>query len=106
MNVLYKTCYDLVQKIEKNVSNEMYMSQSEHKSSQIDKLDSTTTDYSTSDIDSDKARKQILREKLNKGLQSNGDTLIKTHSTPKHRRVSYVNKKLQRSVGCFWCGRK
>ena len=35
--------------MEKNVSNEM--SQSEHESPQINKLDSATTDYSTSDID-------------------------------------------------------
>ena len=42
-------------KIEKNVGNEM--SQSEHESSQSNKLDSATTDYSTSDIDSDEARK-------------------------------------------------
>ena len=33
------------------------MSQSEHESPQINKLDSATTDYSTSDIDSDEARK-------------------------------------------------
>ena len=32
-------------------------SQSEHESPIINKLDSTTTDYSTSDIDSDEARK-------------------------------------------------
>ena len=42
-------------KIEKNVGN--VMSQSEHESPQINKLDSATTDYSTSDIDSDEARK-------------------------------------------------
>ena len=40
----------LHKKIEKNVGNEM--SQSEHGSLQINKLDSTTTDYSTSDNDS------------------------------------------------------
>ena len=47
---LRRTCYDIAQKIEKNVGNEM--SQSEHGSLQINKLDSTTTDYSTSDNDS------------------------------------------------------
>ena len=52
---LCRTCYDIAQKIEKNVGNEM--SQSEHESPQINKLDSATTDYSTSDIDSDEARK-------------------------------------------------
>ena len=52
---LCRTCYDIVQKIEKNVGNEM--SQSEHESPQMNKLDSATTDYSTSDIDSDEARK-------------------------------------------------
>ena len=46
---------DIAQKIEKSVGNEM--SQSEHESPQINKLDSATTDYSTSDIDSNKARK-------------------------------------------------
>ena len=52
---LCRTCYDMAQKIEKNVGNEM--SQSEHKSPQIsNKLDSATTDYSTSDIDSDEAK--------------------------------------------------
>ena len=45
----------LHKKIEKNVGNEML--QSEHESLQIHKLDSATTDYSTSDIDSDEARK-------------------------------------------------
>ena len=52
---LCTTCYDIAQKTEKNVGNEM--SQSEHESTQINKLDSATTDYSTSDIDSDEARK-------------------------------------------------
>ena len=52
---LCRTCCDIAQKIEKNVGNEM--SQSEHESPQINKLDSATTDYSTSDIDSDEARK-------------------------------------------------
>ena len=52
---LCRTCYDIAQKIEKNVGKEM--SQSEHESPQINKLDSATTDYSTSDIDSDEARK-------------------------------------------------
>ena len=33
------------------------MSQSEHESPPINKLDSAPTDYSTSDIDSDEARK-------------------------------------------------
>ena len=49
------TCYDIAQKIDKNVGNKM--SQSEHESPQIYKLDSATVDYSTSDIDSDEARK-------------------------------------------------
>ena len=52
---LCRTCYNIAQKIEKNVGNEM--SQSEHESPQINKLDYATTDYSTSDIDSDEARK-------------------------------------------------
>ena len=39
----------------RNVGNEM--SQSEYESPQINKLDSATTDYSTSDIDSDETRK-------------------------------------------------
>ena len=47
--------HDIAQKIEKNVGNEM--SQSEHESPQINKLDSATSDYSTGDIDSDEARK-------------------------------------------------
>ena len=51
---LCRTCYDIAIKIE-NVGNEM--SQYEHESPQINKLDSATTDYSTSDIDSDEARK-------------------------------------------------
>ena len=40
-------------------------------------------------------------ESLNNCLQSIGGTPIKTHSMAKHRRVSYVNEKLQRSVGCL-----
>ena len=52
---LCRTCYGIAQKIEKNVGNEM--SQSEHESPQINKLDSATTNYLISDIDSDKARK-------------------------------------------------
>ena len=52
---LCRTCCDIAQKIEKNVGNEML--QSEHESLQINKMDSATTDYSTSDIDSDEARK-------------------------------------------------
>ena len=51
---LCRTCY-IAQKNEKNVGNEM--SQSEHESPQINTLDSATTDYSTSDVDSDEARK-------------------------------------------------
>ena len=51
---LCRTCCDIAQKIE-NVGNEM--SQSEHESPQINKMDSATTDYSTSDIDTDEARK-------------------------------------------------
>ena len=89
-----RTCYDHAQRIEKNVGNKA--SQSEHESPQVNKLDSTTTEYSTSDIDSDEARKQS-RESLNNCLQSIGATPIKTHSMAKHRRVSYVNEKLQRS---------
>ena len=50
---LCRTCIDIVQKIEKNVGNEI--SQSEHELRQINKLDSATTDYSTSDIDSGEA---------------------------------------------------
>ena len=73
------------------------MSPSENESTQINTLDSTTTDYSTSDIDSDEARKQS-RGSLNQSFQSFGDTPIRTHRIPKHRRVSYANEKLQRSV--------
>ena len=46
-----RTYYDNAQKIKKNVVNEK--SPSENGSTQINSLDSTTTDYSTSDIDSD-----------------------------------------------------
>ena len=49
-------------KIEKNVVNEM--SPSENESTQINTLDLMTTDYSTSDMDSDEARKQS-RDSLN-----------------------------------------
>ena len=52
---LCRTCYDIAHKIEKNGGNEM--SQSEHESPLINKLDFATTDYSTSDIDSGEARK-------------------------------------------------
>ena len=51
-----RTCYDNAQKIEKNVVNEM--SPSENESTQINTLDST------SDMDSDEARKQS-RDSLN-----------------------------------------
>ena len=46
----------------------------------------------------------ILRQpmiRLNKGFQSIRDTPIKVHSKPKHFRLSYLNEKLQRSVGCL-----
>ena len=52
---LCRTCYDIAQKVDKNVGNKM--SPSEHESPQINKLDSATTDHSTSDMDSDEARK-------------------------------------------------
>ena len=52
---LCTTCCDIAQKIEENVGNEM--SQSEYESPQNNKLDSATTDYSASDIDSDETRK-------------------------------------------------
>ena len=84
-----RTCYDNAQKIEKNVVNEMSLSENE--STQINTLDSTTTDYSTSDIDLDEARIQS-RDSLNQSLQSFRDTPIRTHSIPKHRRESYVNE--------------
>ena len=45
----------ILQKKLRSFGNEM--SQSQHESPQINKLDSATTDYSTSDIDSDEARK-------------------------------------------------
>ena len=38
--------------------------------------------------------KKIIKRRLNKDLQSIGDTAIKTHSMPKHCRLSYVNEKL------------
>ena len=61
------------------------MSQSDHESLQIGELDLTTT--------------IIIR--LNKGFQSIRDTPIKVHSKPKHFRLSYLNEKLQKSVGCL-----
>ena len=76
-----RTCYDHAQRIEKNDGNEA--SQSEHEPQQVN---STTTDYSTSNIDSDEARKQS-RDSLNNCLQSIGATPIKTHSMAKHRSV-------------------
>lgn len=38
---------------------------------------------------------------MNRSLESIGGSPIKTHSMPKHRRVSYVNEKLDRTVGCL-----
>ncbi len=61
-----------------------YISPSEHESP-TNKLDLTTTDSSTSDID----------------LMKQENYPIKTHSIPKHHRVSYVNEKLHGTVGCI-----
>ena len=57
-------------------------------------------DFSTSEIESDVAKKES-RDSLNKSLESIGGSPIKTHSMPKHRRISYANEKLNRTVGCL-----
>ena len=104
------TCYDTERKIEKNVRKEM--SQTEHESLQINKLDSTTTNYSTNDTDLDEARKQSS-ELLNKDLQSIGERPIKTQHAKATQRVLCKRKAREKSwlsqmivCCCFRSGRK
>ena len=72
---LCRTCYSNAQK---NESNETSQSENE---SQINELDSTAMDFSTSEIESDVAKKES-RDSLNKSLESIGGSPIKTHSMP------------------------
>ena len=103
---LCKTCYDIVQKIEKIVGNEMSMNHRKILQQPIIQLA----------ILIQMKQKKQPRERLNRsrGLQSIGDTSIKIYSIPKNRRVSYVNEKVQRVsalcqtivCSCCWYGRK
>ena len=56
---LCRTCYDNAQK------NEIIENSQSENESQMNKLDSTATDFSTSDITSDEEAKTISRDRLN-----------------------------------------
>ena len=67
----------------------------------MNKLDSTATNFSTSNITSDEEAKTISRDSLNISLESIGGLPIKTHSMPKHLKLSYINEKLDKTMGCL-----
>ena len=90
---LCRTCYNA----QKNETNN---SKSENES-QMNKLHSTATDFSTSDNTSDEEAKTISTDSLNRSLESIGCSPIKTHSMPKHHKLSNINEKLDRTMGCL-----
>ena len=84
---LCRPCYDRAQNLD------IDMSQTGHESAQSgNKLVHTTTDYSTSDIDSDEVQKQS-RDTLNRCLQYVEGTPVRTRSMPEHRRMKGKNYK-------------
>ena len=92
---LCRACYDNAQK------NEIIENLQSENESQLNKLDSTVTNFSTSDITSDEEVKIISRDSVNISLESIGGLPIKTHSMPKHRKLSYINEKLDKTMGCL-----
>ena len=92
---LCRACYDNAQK------NEIIENSQSENESQMNKLDSTVTNFSTSDITSDEEARVISRDSVNISLESIGGSPIKTHSMPKHRKLSYINEKLDKTMGCL-----
>ena len=70
---------------------------------------SETEEYSCMEVDRDSGEdveelesslsKEKNRAALNESLESIGASPIKTHSMPKHRRISYANEKINRTFG-------
>ena len=63
-------------------------------------LNSTAMDFEISEVDS-AVSKSKTRGDINESLEAIGVSPIKTHSMPKHRRISYANAKLDNAVGTF-----
>lgn len=63
-------------------------------------LNSTAMDLEVSEVES-AVSKSESRVSINESLEAIGVSPIKTHSMPKHRRVSYANAKLDSAVGTF-----
>ena len=91
---LCRACYDNAQK------NEIIENSQSENESQMNKLDSTATNFLTSDITSDEEAKTISRDSLNISHEIGGSP-IKTHSMPKHLKLSYINEKLDKTMGCL-----
>ena len=63
-------------------------------------LNSTAMELDTSEVESEMF-KDKSRSSINESLEAIGASPIKTHSMPKHPRLSYASQKLDRSISSF-----